>query len=227
MDTTLPPPDLAPAPAAAQDAAPGAAAAAVYEMRPQRAAWNGRGLHAGAVTVRELQPSDAASLCSMLTTEPVMRFIYPPPGDLEGFARFIQWTRDEQAAGRQITFAIVAPGEDAAVGIVQVRACDSDFSRAEWGFVLAERYWGSGLFVASARIVLQFLFECVGVERLEARSVALNGRGNGVLEKLGAVQEGRLRRAFCKHDKYFDELLWTIVGRDWLRRRQLQAPRPH
>ena len=204
-----------------------AEAVAMPVAMPALSTWDLRGLNTAAVTIRELRLCDAASLCSLLTTEPVMQFIYAPPADLEGFARFIQWTQDEQTAGRQITFAIVPPGEDTAVGIIQVRACDSDFSRAEWGFVLAERYWGTGLFMASARVVLRFLFECVGVQRLEARSVALNGRGNGVLEKLGGMREGRLHRAFSKNGKYFDEMLWTILGADWLRGRQLTAPRSH
>ena len=173
-------------------------------------------LTAPAVTIRELQAGDAAALAALLTTETVVRFIYTPPTNPAGFARFIEWTRAEQAAGRQVTFAIVPRGQDTAVGIIQVRQCDSDFTRAEWGFVLAERYWGTGLFMASARVVLQYLFECVGVQRLEARSVALNGRGNGVLEKLGGVREGSLRRAFCKQDKFFDEVLWTIHAGDWL-----------
>ena len=189
--------------------------------------WEPRALNAPSVTIRELQDRDASSLCSLLTTEPVTRFIYPPPTDNDGFARFIQWTRQEQEAGRQITFAVVAPGEDTAAGIIQVRQCETDFSRAEWGFVLGERYWGTGLFMASAEIVLRFLFECVGVQRLEARSVALNGRGNGVLHKLGAVREGQLRRAFCKNEKYFDEVLWTILASEWRQGRRLARPRSH
>ncbi len=186
-----------------------------------------RTLRAPAVTLRELQAGDAAALAALLTTETVARFIYAPPTDPAGFARFIEWTRAEQMAGRQVTFAIVPHGQETAVGIIQVRHCDSDFSRAEWGFVLAERYWGTGLFMASARIVLQYLFECVGVQRLEARSVALNGRGNGVLAKLGGVREGSLRRAFCKNDKFFDEALWTIHGADWLAGRRMPAAQQH
>jgi RimJ/RimL family protein N-acetyltransferase len=121
----------------------------------------------------------------------------------------------------------VPPGCDRAAGIIQVRQCESDFSRAEWGFVLGQQYWGTGLFMASAGIVLRFLFECVGVRRLEARSVALNGRGNGVLAKLGAVQEGRLRRAFCKNGKYFDETLWAILASDWREGRLVPTSRSH
>jgi ribosomal-protein-alanine N-acetyltransferase len=187
--------------------------------------WAPQALITPAATIRELQPRDASVLCSLLTTEPVTRFIYPPPTDTDGFVRFIEWTREEQEAGRQITFAMVAPGQDTAAGVIQVRSCDAEFSRAEWGFVLGERYWGSGLFTASAEIVLRFLFECVGVKRLEARSVALNGRGNGVLHKLGATKEGRLRRAFSKDGKCFDEVLWTLRASDWRRGRRLPARR--
>jgi len=219
MDTTLHHAQLPAAPAAATVPAAGGRRTDV-RSRP-------RTLTAPAVTIRELHAGDAAALAALLTTETVVRFIYPPPTDPAGFARFIEWTRAEQAAGRQVTFAIVPHGQDTAVGIIQVRQCDSDFTRAEWGFVLAERYWGTGLFMASARIVLQYLFECVGVQRLEARSVALNGRGNGVLGKLGGVREGALRRAFCKNDKFFDEVLWTIHAADWLASRGRPATQPH
>jgi ribosomal-protein-alanine N-acetyltransferase len=186
-----------------------------------------RAPHAPAVTIRELQARDAASLSALLTTDAVTQFIHRPPSNVEGFARFIEWTQEEQAAGRQITFAIVAPGEDTAAGIIQVRACDPDFTRAEWGFVLAERYWGTGLFMASAQIVLRFLFDFVGLQRLEARSVVLNGRGNGVLYKLGATREGRLRRAFNKNGKYFDEMLWSLTASDWRQGRRHTPPQSH
>jgi RimJ/RimL family protein N-acetyltransferase len=213
-------PNMIPAAPVAVPLAPMAPAAGTLK-------WNPRAVNAPAVGIRELHLSDAPSLSALVTTEPVSRFIYPPPTDREGFAKFIEWTHREQQAGRQVTFAIVPPGEDAAAGIIQVRQCEADFSRAEWGFVLAEKYWGTGLFMASAEIVLQFLFECVGVQRLEARSVALNGRGNGVLEKLGATEEGRLRRAFCKNGKYFDEVLWTILASEWRQGRRLSRPRSH
>ena len=49
-------------------------------------------LASGQVVLRELQPSDAASLFAMLTTAEVSRFISPPPTTVEGFERFISWT---------------------------------------------------------------------------------------------------------------------------------------
>ena len=61
--------------------------------------------------------------------------------------------------------------------------------------------------------------------RLEARSAVDNGRGNGALRKLGAMQEGVLRRAFRKDDRAMDAALWTILSDDWRQLRGLLALR--
>jgi ribosomal-protein-serine acetyltransferase len=55
----------------------------------------------------------------------------------------------------------------------------------------------------------------VGVHRLEARAAVRNGRGNGALRKIGAVQEGVLRKSFLKNGEYLDQVLWTILDEDW------------
>ena len=164
-------------------------------------------------TVRGLLPGDAESLYSLLTSEPVGQFTLPPPHSVEDFGRFIEWTRQQHEAGRQLSFAIVPPGHDYAVGVIQVRRDESDGSTAEWGFVLSERFWGTGLFMASARLVLAFLFETAGLHRLEARTIVGNGRAGGALQKLGAVREGLLRRGFCRNGEYFDQVLWSILAR--------------
>jgi hypothetical protein len=60
-------------------------------------------------------------------------------------------------------------------------------SGAEW--------WGRGLFLDAAKQVLEFAFNGLGVERLEARVAAGNARGHRAVEKLGAVAEGLLRQS--------------------------------
>lgn len=167
------------------------------------------------VTLRQLRLDDAESLVTMLTTEEVTRFISPPPTTVEGFRRFIRWIHEEQRAGRHCCFAVVPRGTDIAVGLFQVRSLEPGFGTAEWGFVLGSPYWGSGMFVDGARQVVDFAFEVIGVHRLEARAAVRNGRGNGALRKLGAVQEGVLRRSFLRGGEYLDQVLWTIVADEW------------
>jgi RimJ/RimL family protein N-acetyltransferase len=171
-------------------------------------------LTSGNVTLRELELGDAPSLLAMLTTEEVTRFISPPPTTIEGFERFITYAQQQRAAGQCICFAVVPKGMSVAVGLFQVRSLEPGFSTAEWGFALGSPFWGTGLFIEGAKLVVDFAFETVGVHRLEARASVQNGRGNGALRKLGAVQEGVLRRSFLRHGEYHDQALWSILDTD-------------
>ena len=170
-------------------------------------------------TVRELRLSDAPSLLAMLTTEEVARFISPPPTTVEGFERFIAWTHRERAAGKYVCFAVVPNGMDTAIGMFQVRQLDPGFSTAEWGFAIGSQFWGTGVFLDAANLVVEFAFEELGAHRLEARAAVGNGRGNGALRKVGACQEGVLRKSFLRNGEYLDQVLWTILHDDWRRRR--------
>lgn len=172
-------------------------------------------LTSAGVTLRELELTDAPALLAMLTTEDVTRFISPPPTTIDGFERFITWTRQQRAAGSYICFAVVPAGMSTAIGLFQVRSLSSDFSTAEWGFALGSAFWGTGAFSEGARLVVEFAFDTVGIHRLEARASVENGRGNGALRKLGAVQEGLLRRAFLKNGRYHDQVLWSLIDTDW------------
>ena len=174
-------------------------------------------LHCDGFTLRELRISDAHSLLALLTTEEVTRFISPPPTTVEGFERFIEWAKREREAGRYVCFAIVPDGYDTAVGLFQVRQLDSTFGVAEWGFAIASEFWGSGLFSKGAEAVLGFTFDVIGVRRLEARAAVQNSRGNGALRKIGAVQEGILRKSFLRNGKLLDQSLWAILEEDWYR----------
>ena len=167
------------------------------------------------VTLRELRASDAPSLFAMLTTEEVARFISPPPTSVEGFEKFIAWTQRMRSLGSYACFAVTVGDSDTAIGIFQIRELEPGFGTAEWGFCIGSPYWGTGVFADGAALVVKFAFETIGVHRLEARAAVKNGRGNGALRKMGAVQEGVLRRSFLRNGEYLDQVLWAILDEDW------------
>lgn len=179
------------------------------------------------VTLRELRLSDAPSLLAMLSTEEVARFISPPPTTVEGFERFIAWTHRERAAGNYICFAVVPHGMDSAIGIFQVRQLEPGFGTAEWGFAIGSEFWGTGVFVDAAKLVVDFTFHVIGTHRLEARAAVQNGRGNGALRKIGATQEGVLRKSFLRDGEYLDQTLWTILESDWRASRVVWTGKVH
>ena len=168
------------------------------------------------VSLRELRASDAPSLFAALSCEQVARFISPPPATVEGFGRFISWAIRQRQAGQYVCFAIVPHGSQHPVGIFQIRSLEPAFGTAEWGFALAPECWGTGMFLDGAQLVIDFAFDVLGSHRLEARATLTNGRGNGALRKLGAMQEAVLRRSFLRNGEYLDQALWTILPDVWV-----------
>src|SRR5262245_24378134 len=175
------------------------------------------------VVLRGLRPSDAASLHGLLTAPEVARFVSTPPATVEAFERFIA-KANRQRSGKYICYAVTLKGSDTAIGMFQIRETEPGFQAAEWGFALGSAFWGTGVFKESAQLVLQFVFLTLGVHRLEARAAVRNGRGGRALQKMGAVQEGVLRKSFKCNGEYLDQVLYAIVKDDWSASRQIATP---
>jgi [ribosomal protein S5]-alanine N-acetyltransferase len=174
-------------------------------------------LRSGKVTLRELRTSDAQALWAFINTDEVTRYLAVPPETVEGFERFISWTHRQRAVGAQATLAVTVEGFDSPVGLFQLREIEPGFGTGEWGFAIGSAFWGTGVFRTGAQLMMHLAFDVIGVHRLEARACLANARGNAALKKLGAVQEGVLRRSFHSGGQYFDQALWTVLDEDWRR----------
>ena len=178
------------------------------------------------VVLRTLRPSDAASLHGLLTAPEVARFVSSPPATVDAFEKFIV-KANRQRSSKYICYAVTLKGSDDAIGLFQIRETEPNFQAAEWGFAIGSAFWGTGMFMDGARMVIDFAFDTVKTHRLEARAAVLNGRGNGALRKIGAVQEGILRKSFLRNGEYLDQALWTILDEDWRAQRTVWGGRVH
>ena len=175
------------------------------------------------VTLREMRPADAAPLLAVVQDDQVSKFLAPPPETEAAFREFIRWTHLKRSEGTYACFAVVAAGSEEAAGFFQLRALENTFVTAEWGFALGRAHWGTGIFSRGAEQLLRFAFEHAGVQRLEARAMAGNVRGNGALRKMGALREGILREGFARDGERHDTYLWSILQDEW-RAKQTAQP---
>ena len=102
---------------------------------------------------------------------------------------------------------------------------DVELTEAEWGFAIGSDFWGTGVYTEAANLVLAFIFETLGSHRLEARSAVRNGRGHAALRKMGAVQEGVLRKSLFRAGEYLDQTLYAIVADEWRQSQSAQRLR--
>ncbi|MFC4019822.1 GNAT family N-acetyltransferase [Micromonospora sp. GCM10011542] len=61
----------------------------------------------------------------------------------------------------------------------------ADGAEAELGYRLRRRTWGRGLATEGSRALVRYAFDTVGVRRVWAQTMAVNGRSRRVMEKAG------------------------------------------
>jgi RimJ/RimL family protein N-acetyltransferase len=179
------------------------------------------------VQLREPGTQDLGPLVDLLSLGDATRFGLDEPVSEVEVQELIERFARERASGLAFTYVITLATARAVVGLVQVRQLDPSFEAAEWECTIAPSSRGSGIFLETARLVGSFAFGTIGTHRLEARVLLQNGRANGALRKLGAVQEGVLRRSVRRSGEYFDQVLWSLLKEDWGEHWVSTAPRVH
>ena len=179
------------------------------------------------VLLREPGPHDLGSLVDLLSLRDSTHFGVDEPISDVGVQELIARAARERASGLSFSYVIALASARTVVGLIQVRQLDPMFEAAEWECTIAPSARGSGIFLEAARLAGSFTFGTVGTHRLEARVLLQNGRANGALRKLGAVQEGVLRRSVRRHGEYFDQVLWSLLKEDWGDHWVSTAPRVH
>jgi RimJ/RimL family protein N-acetyltransferase len=179
------------------------------------------------VTLREPATPDLGPLVDLLSLGDATRFGLDEAVSEVGVQELIERFARERASGLAVTHAITLATSRTIVGLVQVRQLDPLFEAAEWECTITPSWRGSGIFLETARLVGSFAFGTLSTHRLEARVLLQNGRANGALRKLGAVQEGVLRRSIRCGGEYCDQVLWSLLKEDWGDHWVSTSPRVH
>jgi RimJ/RimL family protein N-acetyltransferase len=167
------------------------------------------------VALREPASQDAGAVVGLLSLGDATRFgLDEPVSEIDVHELIERFTR-ERAGGFAFTYVIILSASRSIVGLMQVRQLDAAFETAEWECTVDPSSRGRGVFLEAARLVGSFVFGAIGTHRLEARVLLQNGRAHGALRKLGAVQEGVLRRSVRRDGEYFDQVLWSLLKEDW------------
>lgn len=177
------------------------------------------------VTLREPTHDDVGPLLDLLSTTDACRFGLDDVCDIS-IVGLIDKACDDRVNGSSFMYVALTRSRHVA-GLVRVRALDPVFESAEWEATLRPSLRGTGLFLEAARLVGSFAFGTLGAHRIESRVLLQNGRANGALRKLGAVQEGVLRRSLHHDGHYFDQVLWSVLREDWTHQWVSTAPRVH
>ncbi|ASL49002.1 Spermidine N(1)-acetyltransferase (plasmid) [Burkholderia sp. AD24] len=107
---------------------------------------------------------------------------------------------------------LLATGE--AIGKCDLFHVHMQCRRAEIGFSLQRRHWGSGYMAEAASALIEHAFHTVKLRRLEADIDPRNLASARLLERLGFVREGLLRERWIVGDEVSDSALYGLLHGD-------------
>lgn len=105
------------------------------------------------------------------------------------------------AEGTGFTWVVIRKQGDDLIGMVEVRI---DGYKASLGYVLARAYWGSGYMAEAVRPVVEWAMNRDEIYRVWAVCDVENNGSRRVMEKVGMLKEGVLRRGIV-HPNISDE----------------------
>ena len=122
-----------------------------------------------------------------------------------------------QAAGTQVPFALVERSADRLVGSTSYLNIAVADGRLEIGSTWVARPWQRTAVNTEAKLLLlRQAFEVLGYERVEFKTDALNAQSRAALRRLGAIQEGILRRHMrTSTGRLRDTVYFSILKAEW------------
>lgn len=112
-------------------------------------------------------------------------------------------------------WAIVEKKSGQVIGTIAAPTIKELTKTVEVTYALAFSHWGNGITAEALKAVISFLFEKVGVNRIEAGHDINNPNSGKVMTKAGMRQEGVLRQAGKNNSGIFDLVMYSILRKDF------------
>ena len=91
---------------------------------------------------------------------------------------------------------------------------DMDNASVEIGYSLAKWMWNGGYMTEALRRVIDYTFDAMDINRIEAQHELDNPASGRVMEKCGMRKEGVLRQRLYNKGKFVDVALYAILKDD-------------
>ena len=175
-------------------------------------------LHTARLLLRPFHDADANALFALHSSGYVLRYWDAPPwSEPERAERFIAACRELAADGTGARLAIERVCDGAFLGWCGLVRWNPDHRSAALGYCLDDAAWGRGYATEAARALLEWAFDTLDMNRVQAETDTRNLASARVLEKLGFVREGTLREDCVVNGEVSDSWVYGLIRREWRR----------
>lgn len=164
--------------------------------------------------LRRFEVEDAAAMYRNWASDAdVTKFLTwtPHPNEEVSRALLSDWV-SRYTDCRYYHWAIVPKdGETEPIGSIAVMEIKELTASAHVGYCIGKAWWHQGIAAEALKAVMDFLFDLVGAERIEARHDPRNPNSGRVMQKCGMRYEGTLRRSDWNNQGICDACYYALL----------------
>lgn len=171
-------------------------------------------LETGRLILRRYVNADAAAMYkNWASDQEVTRFLtWPTHPNQEVSGRVIEDWVNQYSDDSYYHWAIVLKnnGEEP-IGDIAVVSLKENVSMAHVGYCIGRNWWHQGITSEALKAVMEFLFDVVDVNRIEARHDPRNPNSGKVMEKCGMKYEGTLHSSDWNNQGICDACYYALL----------------
>jgi len=134
------------------------------------------------------------------------------------------WVENLKNRNDTIVFGILLLDENSGeklIGNCGLHEIDWKNRVAEVGIMIGEKeLHGKGYGTEAMEIILEYGFETVNLNRIQLHVYDFNIRAIKSYNKIGFIEEGRMRQAQFKNGKYHDMILMSMLHEEWVKKKK-------
>ncbi len=171
-------------------------------------------LHTERLDLIEIQQSHLSDIFKLFGDEEVIRFynLLPLKEEQEG-QKLLDWFQNRCQEGLGVRWGIALKGKSNIIGTVGFNNYTKNH-RANIGYDLQREYWNNGYITEALKAVIDFGFNNLEINRIEAEVMQGNMASEKVLEKLGFKNEGILRQWMYWNGNHYDMTMFSLLRGD-------------
>jgi len=167
--------------------------------------------------LRSYQPEDAQELFSVISDSRVHLHPWLSWVDAttkpEHSLQFIQTSLHQLRMQEGLALAIIYNGKIA--GGIGMHNWDQSLKKAQIGYWIAKEYEGKGIIKKCLPPFVSYLFDKIGLNKIEIHLMPGNKRSAKVAERLGCKVEGIIRQSILRNGQPEDLVIMGLLKCEW------------
>lgn len=173
-------------------------------------------LHTARLRLRPFTEADTDSIFALHSNPHVLRYWDAPPWKQRAQAeRFVVACRRMEQEGNGARLAIERAVDAHFVGWCSLTKWNIDYRSARLGYCLDDSTWRQGFATEAAGAMVQWAFDTLDLNRIQAETDTRNAASRRVREKLRFVLEGTLREDCIVEGEISDSFVYGLLKREW------------